>query len=36
VYQIQVRERFQDKLLYFRSFIHWLMKFNHYGGMVLK
>jgi hypothetical protein len=27
-YQIQVRERLQDKVLYFRSFLHWLRKGN--------
>lgn len=27
-YHIQVRERFQDKALYFRSFLYWLMKRN--------
>jgi hypothetical protein len=27
-YQIRVRERFQDKVLYFRSFLNWLKKFN--------
>lgn len=28
LYQIQVREKLQDKILYFRSFLHWLRQRN--------